>query len=287
MNLAFITDSVHNNYAEDDRLLVKFLTDQNHQITPAVWDDPSIDWLSFDSIIFRSPWDYFIKFDAFNQWLNQLEKLNPKVFNPIRVLQWNKNKTYLLRFRNLGVDMPEFYYCDQGSSFMIEDILKKHQWKKAVIKPSISGGAYKTWVTDMVDAPLYQQEFDALVSEQGVIVQRFSEEIITSGELSLIYFNKKFSHAVCKQAKDGEFRVQAQYGGKHISYSPDQNLFLQVDHIMALIPEPLLYARIDGYLDESGKFYLMELELLEPVLFFDSNTGACHRFYLALKEMML
>ncbi|MEP7324222.1 MAG: hypothetical protein ABI761_19990 [Saprospiraceae bacterium] len=287
MKLAFVTDKTHSNFAEDDRLLVKFLLDQNQQITPAVWDDTSIDWFSFDCIIFRSPWDYFLKFDAFTQWLNQLEKLNLNVFNPIQVIQWNKNKTYLLRFRDLGVDMPEFYYCEQGSSFMIEEILKKHHWKKAVIKPSVSGGAYKTWVTDLEAAPVHQQEFNALVSEQGVIIQKFSNEIITSGELSLIYFNKKFSHAVRKRVKDGEFRVQAQYGGKHIPYSPDKDLFIQVDRILALIPEPLLYARIDGYLDESGKFYLMELELLEPVLFFDSDPESCHRFYLALKEMML
>lgn len=286
MKLAFVTDKIHSNFAEDDRLLVNFLTDQNHRITPAVWDDTSIDWFSFDCIIFRSPWDYFLKFDAFNQWLNQLEKLNLKVFNPIQVIQWNKNKTYLLRFRDLGVDMPEFQYCEQGSSFMIEEILKEHQWEKAVIKPSVSGGAYKTWVIDLEDAPLHQLEFNALVSEQGVIVQRFSNEIVISGELSLIYFNKKFSHAVCKRAKDGEFRIQAQFGGKHIPYSPDKNLFIQIDHILTLIPEQLLYARIDGYLDESGRFYLMELELLEPTLFFDSDPGACHRFYLALKEMM-
>ncbi|MEO5581928.1 MAG: hypothetical protein ABIR66_04505 [Saprospiraceae bacterium] len=287
MNIAFVTDSTHSNFAEDDRILVNFLTDHNHCITPSVWDDQSVDWPSFHSIIFRSPWDYFLKFDTFNHWLNQLERLNLNVFNPIQVIQWNKNKNYLLRFRDLGVAMPEFHYCQRGTSHIIEKVLKQYQWEKAVIKPSISGGAYKTWVTDLMDASLHQLEFNALVSEQGVIVQKFSDEIISSGELSLIYFNKKFSHAVCKKSMEGEFRVQAQYGGRHSPYSPDHNLFIQMDYILALIPEPLLYARIDGYLDEYGKFYLMELELLEPVLFFDSDLQACHRFYLALKEMML
>ena len=286
MHLAFVTDSLHPHFAEDDKLLVSYLQSVGIIVSPAIWDDSSIDWTFFDHIIIRSPWDYFLKLDVFTNWLDQLEKLKLNVYNPISVIQWNKNKNYLLRFKQLGIPIPEFEYCTKGSSFLILDVLQKNKWNKAVIKPSISGGAYKTWITDLNQAKEHQIEFDDLLIQQGLIIQKFSEEIITQGELSLIYFNKKYSHAVRKKAKAGEFRVQSQYGGKHETYFPKKNLLLQIDKILSMIDEPLLYARIDGYLNENNIFFLMELELLEPVLFFDSDPQTCKNFHQAFIEVI-
>jgi len=52
-----------------------------------------------------------------------------------------------------------------------------------------------------------------------------------------------------------------------------------------LIDGPLLYARVEGFMNKQLKFNLMELELIEPVLFFDSNPAACDNFHNALQEM--
>ncbi len=286
MHLAFVTDSVHPHFAEDDKLLVQYLISQRCRVTPAIWDDQDLDWTAFDYIILRSPWDYFLKIEAFTAWLDRMDRGKYKIFNPISVIQWNKNKNYLLRFRDLEVPIPAFHFCNQGQTYDLKQILNTHQWEKAVIKPAVSGGAHKTWVTDHTLVASHQQEFDALILVQDIIIQKYSEEITLQGELSLIYFNKKFSHGVVKKAKEGEFRVQAQYGGRHQPYVPTDNLLFQIEPILSFIQEPLLYARIDGFLDDQYKFWLMELELLEPVLFFDSDPNAGPRFYHAILEMM-
>jgi hypothetical protein len=41
-----------------------------------------------------------------------------------------------------------------------------------------------------------------------VLVQPFLPEIQSTGELSLLFFDGTFSHAVCKRPKAGDYRVQ-------------------------------------------------------------------------------
>ncbi len=284
MIIAFATDREHDDFTPDDRLLVSWFSQQGHRVIAAVWDDPDIDWDRFDVILFRSVWDYFKRIHDFDRWLEKMEAVKKPIFNPLSVVRWNKNKSYLKWFKDKGILIPEGCICPQSHSTDLKILLEQLAFEKAVIKPTISGGAYKTWVTTPELANGHQPAFDALLDEQAVIVQKFSEEIVTQGELSLIYFDRKFSHAICKKAKPGDFRVQTQYGGQYHPYHPDQELFLQVEKILELIPETLLYARIDGYLDSRHRFVLMELELIEPMLFLDSHPDACRNFYEAFMQ---
>lgn len=285
MLIAFVTDSLHPDLTEDDAFLAQYLCSEGIQVKPAVWDDDRIAWTTFDCVVVRSPWDYFHKVDAFTAWLDLLEEKKIKVFNPISVLRWNHDKSYLLPLRTEGVLIPQFYYCIKNKSYRLSEILHDHQWTKAVIKPSISGGAFKTWVVDQAAIETHQADFEELIQHRDVIIQKYAQEIVDGGEISMIYFNKKFSHAVCKKAKAGDFRVQSEHGGYHQLYTPDASLLKVLDTILALITDPLLYARIDGYLDDQGRFYLMELEFLEPLLFIDNDMGVCKRFTAALLQM--
>lgn len=286
MHLAFVTDRERADFAPDDRLLVAYLLDRGLSVSAAVWDDPDVIWEKFDALIFRSVWDYFIHRERFDAWLRQMELLTVPVFNPLSIVQWNKDKNYLNRFRALGVPVPDYEIINSGSQQNLSEILERHDWVKAVIKPAVSGGAYKTWVTSKIMATTQQPEFESLSAEQDIIVQKFADEIIETGEWSFIFFDKKFSHAVCKKAQEGEFRVQAQFGGRHFPIYPPKTVLDQVEHILNFIGEPLLYARVDGYLNGQSVFHLMELELIEPVLFLDSHPEACNNFYTALKNQV-
>jgi len=285
MHLAFATDRDHPDFAEDDRILVSYLKQRGYTITAAVWNDPEINWEKFDALIFRSVWDYFIHRRQFDQWLEKLALLSLTVFNPLSIVRWNKDKTYFNIFKAKGILIPAYEIIKAKSQQNLSELLHLNGWDKAVIKPTISGGAYNTWVTSKAQASEHQMKFEYLLTEQDFIVQQFAQEIIDDGEWSLIFFNKKFSHAVCKKARVGEFRVQAQYGGQHQAVIPDKTMMDQAEAVLNLIEEPLLYARIDGFRDKQFQFNLMELELIEPVLFFDSNPAACDNFHTALQEM--
>ena len=102
----------------------------------------------------------------------------------------------------------------------------------------------------------------------------------------MVFFNKKFSHAICKKAKQGDFRVQTQFGGTAEAIQPDEAILIQATDLINSIAEPLLYARVDGVLIDNGRFLLMELELIEPSLSVSSHEKACENFYAALVELL-
>lgn len=59
------------------------------------WADPDFDWTSTKCAIFRTTWDYFDRFEEFQQWLDRVET-QTKLINPISTIRWNMDKHYLL-----------------------------------------------------------------------------------------------------------------------------------------------------------------------------------------------
>lgn len=286
MHIAFVTYAKVPDFTIDDSLLAHYLSQRNIVVTPAPWDDASIDWHQFDVIILRSTWDYFERPVEFNQWLDSLLPLSDKILNPLSVVKWNQDKRYFDDFSSRGIELPPYVICPRNEKANLKQIMEDNGWRKAVVKPTISGGAYNTWIVNMDTAAADQHRFAALQETGDVIVQVFVEEIITNGELSLVFFNKKFSHAICKKAKQGDFRVQTEFGGTAASIQPDKALLSQATDLINSIAEPLLYARVDGVVMEDGRFLLMELELIEPVLSVYSNEKACENFHAALVAIL-
>lgn len=104
---------------------------------------------------------------------------------------------------------------------------------------------------------------------------------ISEGEISLIYFNKQFSHALLKVPKAGEFRVQEEFGGAIIPMKPDEKLLATGNKIIAAVSDDLLYARVD-LVPFDNHYALMELELIEPALYFRTDVTAVDNFSKAL-----
>src|SRR5262249_51692359 len=158
-----------------------------------------------------------------------------------------------------------------------QSVLEKQGWQKAVVKPRISATSFRTWVTSPEHAGNQQSAFDELLAASGAVVQRFVDEVQTRGEWSLMFFGGKYSHAVLKQPKAGDFRVQEEYGGSAELASPRMSLIEQAGRITDLFDDKLLYARVDG-VEIDGRFCLMELELIEPLLFLSCDSLAPQRF---------
>lgn len=183
----------------------------------------------------------------------------------------------------LGKYIPPFVFCDKGSKLSLANILRSNKWSKAVIKPAVSGGAFNTWVSsaDVED----EEQFEQMLIDGDVIVQKFMDEIVDHGELSLMFFNKVFSHAILKKTGQGDFRVQTQFGGTSKEIFPDKEIIQYASSLLDDIHEPLLFARVDGLLVDD-QFYLMELELIEPALFMAKSEHTCENFYRAFTHLM-
>ena len=130
--------------------------------------------------------------------------------NPARVLAWNSDKRYLSALAERGVAIPATTFTDALSADVVERMFDETGADELIVKPAVSGGAWKTRRLRRGDA------VDPAPSTT-MLLQPYLPTIETEGETSLLYFGGRFSHAVNKRPVAGEFRIQEEFGGL---YSP-------------------------------------------------------------------
>jgi glutathione synthase/RimK-type ligase-like ATP-grasp enzyme len=270
--------------SEDDRLF-QFLQTKGHQVSLQVWDDAHVDWKLYDAIILRTPWDYFDKIDAFYSWLDKLEQLNCRVFNPVKTLRWNADKIYFKDMQLHGVEIVPTIWLDKESKFDAEVIFRELQTNKIVVKPRVSGAAKNTMALTLTDALERSGEIQALLQSESFLAQPFLEQIKEQGEWSFIFFNGRYSHTVLKKAKADDFRVQHFFGGTVYTPEPPAHLLATAQEIATKFAADCLYARVDG-IELDGKLVLMELELIEPFLFLSTAANSLDHYYEAMQELI-
>ncbi|MBV9788046.1 MAG: hypothetical protein JOZ51_07735 [Chloroflexi bacterium] len=275
--IGFATYSEEPQLTKDDLLVVAALHPLSINVVPVVWDDPSVDLRQIEAVVIRSCWDYHLKPDRFLQWVDTLDQASIPVFNSNAIVRWNFDKHYLQELAAQGVAIPRTIWIEPGAQADLATILREHDLAEAVIKPTISLSAYQTWRISADEARAHQDAFAQLVAERGMMIQEFIPEVTTSGELSLMFFGKVYSHAVYKRPRQGDFRVQTDFGGTREIAAPPQSVIAQAQAIVDSIAEPLQFARVDG-IEVEGRLVLMELELIDPLLFFSYDPAAAQRF---------
>ena len=281
--VAFVTWSGLPGLSEDDRLAVAELGRRGSTVQSTVWDAPGVVWTDFESVVLRSCWDYHHRPDAFLDWLAKLDGQGVPLWNPPAVVRDNVDKTYLRELEAVGIPVVPTIWLESGADADLEELMEERGWSEVVIKPTVSASAFRTFRAD--SAKPRQSDLEELLSASGALVQLFLPEIETQGEWSLIFFGGKYSHAVLKRPKAGDFRVQNDFGGSASPERPSPALVEQARAVVATIPQPWLYARVDG-VDRGGVFTLMELELIEPSLFLGSDPQAPARFAEAIANLV-
>lgn len=283
--IAFATHNGFPTLTDDDQLAADALVKQGIKVDAALWTDSKVSWSNYSAVVIRSCWDYHLKSNEFRSWLDELEKKQAVLWNPINIVRWNMDKTYLNDLQEKGISVLDTIWLQNGEKNNLVDLMRQKNWKQAVIKPMISAAANDTETVSLDEAGQYQKDFEALLEKGGVIIQDFAEEIQMCGEWSLIFFNKQYSHAVIKRPQNGDFRVQRDFGGTAHPMEAPLRLIDQAQSILDGIESNLLYARVDG-IERDGQLFLMELELIEPHLFFEMHSQAADRFADALIETM-
>ena len=286
--LALVTYAAAPDLTPDDRLLHAALLERGVRAEPVRWDTRE-DWTRFDGILVRSTWDYFVRMDEFARWIDRIDDAGLPVWNPVAMLRWNTDKRYLPELEREGVLTVPTVMVGHGDDRPLAGILAAAGWHAAVVKPSVSGGAHQTWRTSPADADRDEGRFRELVRAYpgGVMVQPFLDSIVAEGEWSLVFLDGTFSHAAIKRPRVGDFRVQQEHGGTYEPAMPSPALVEDAARVVAagarcagIAPGDLVYARVDGVVHGSGasvRLMLMELECVEPSLFFRQDPAAAGR----------
>jgi glutathione synthase/RimK-type ligase-like ATP-grasp enzyme len=283
--IAFATSKKLKDLTDDDRLAVAPLKAMGIEVVPAIWNDPKVAWDAFDLVVVRSPWDYMHHGEAFRQWFTTLDRAGVPVQNPTSVLRWNLDKTYLKWIDERGGSVVPTEWVEKGGTVDLAEVLRRRGWSRAVVKPTVSGGAVDTWIIDRTTVAADQAKILPILARCGLMIQPFLAEIETEGEISMLFYNGKYSHAVRKRPKSGDFRVQTDYGGTVEPATPSSTTLHEAQQIVDLRDETLLYARVDGVV-VGDEFLLMEYEILEPQIFLPYHPQAAERFAKAVAEVL-
>jgi glutathione synthase/RimK-type ligase-like ATP-grasp enzyme len=280
-HVAFITAPAWPALYSDDLLAVAALEALHCQVSAVSWHSCSNAALErFDAIVVRSPWDWFNFRDHFRDFLTRLGQLETRVFNPPTVLQAFADKTYLPRLAAEGVPIVPTLVLTPAQLPSVPGLLAAHGWEVAVLKPAFTGGAFEAHRFARADAAATLAQLSALPDHERWLLQPFLPQI-AGGEWSFLFFGGAFSHAVKKVPLASDWRVQSLHGGLASAEVPPPALVRQAASILAQAAPDTLYARVDGLVLE-GILHLMELEVVEPELFFRLDPAAPGRFARAL-----
>jgi glutathione synthase/RimK-type ligase-like ATP-grasp enzyme len=263
----------------DDAPFLAALRDRGASVEPVVWSDETVDWNQYDVVVVRSIWDYYERPGEFAAWVDDVEAASCDVWNRPETLRWNSHKFYLRDLADRGVQTLPTAYVERGRDLSLAAVFEDRGWDELVVKPAVSAGASRTRRIARSGADAEQSWVDDLVADTDVLVQAFADDI-AAGEWSLVFFGTEYSHAVVKRPEPGDFRVQADHGGSVDAGTPDDAVRRQgarvVDAVSELLGHAPLYARVDG-IERQGAFHLLEVELIEPELFFRVDPAAGRR----------
>ena len=290
MNIAIVTYNDNGAYhlsslKNEDDLLVEYLERKGLTIEKMVWNDPRVEWESYDAVVIKSPWDYFNLIDDFYAWLTKMEEKNIKFLNPIAIVKWNADKHYLKDIEDGGLKIAPCIFLEKGKQVNLNDYFHNLNTNKLIVKPAVSGGSKNTFKVVAENVKEINQQLQSLLEAEDLIVQPFLKEIEEQGEWSFLFFGGKFSHALVKKAKDGDFRVQHVFGGTIHPQQPPEGLIEIAQGYIDRFAKDCLYARVDGVVVDQ-QFLLMELELIEPYLFLETNLDSLENYYQALLSLM-
>ncbi len=256
-----------------DRLYLAALERRGIETRHAAWNESPEPFLTAGAVVLRSTWDYHHDLPGFRDWLDLLELTGVPVFNSPSLVRWNLDKRYLLELENRGIPVPRTVVAPEDPA-ELDTIFDLYGWNDAVVKPAwgASGFGVQRLCRDAAAELLDSPDHDG----RPLLIQELLPEV-SLGEVSAIFFDGVFSHAVRKTPAPGEFRVNSQYGGENqLTELPDAVLSGAVEVLEAL-PEQPLYARIDGVVRD-GRFVVMEVELHEPGLWLHLAPDSADRF---------
>lgn len=234
------------------------------EVTAIDWRAPLAELTEFDLAYLGTPWDYTEAKDEFLARLDALEKAGVIVANPASVIRWNADKLYLKELAERGVPSIPTLWPDRAGPQEIAAAFDHFGADRVVVKRRVGAGAIGQDSFARDRPPPSGWRID-----QPAMIQPFLPAIQQEGELSFVFVDGAFSHALVKRAAPGDYRIQSLYGGTETPLVPDPADRGAAETAMAALPfaEAPLYARIDMVRPATGVLALIEAELIEPYLY--------------------
>jgi hypothetical protein len=267
----------------DDEAAVASLLGAEHRC----WDDPSVDWESYDRVVIRSTWDYTARVSEFLAWC---EAVGPqRLRNRPDLVSFNADKRSLLE---IGVETVPTVFVGPGDPL-------PHLDGEIVVKPNISAGARDTGRFSPAFHATARELIERIrASGRTALVQPYLSSVDRRGETALVFLGGDLSHVLRKRAVLAPDEVAPRADG---ALAPAAAMLREdlviageaapaeialAHRVMGTVSERFgtpLYARVDLVMNPQDRPVLLELEVIEPALYLDQSAGAAERLADAIR----
>ena len=284
--IAYLTMDSLENFVAYDHLTIEPLRRRACHVQHVSWRAQNVAWDDFDLVVIRSPWDYQQDPEQFLGVLQTIEASQATLLNSLTTVKWNIDKRYLQQLQQAGVAIVPTEWLVKLTEADIQSMIDQNPDGQCVCKPQIGAGAELTWWLSATGSETEKSAALQAFANKPLMLQPFIRSVIEVGEYSLFYFGGLYSHCVFKTPKTGDFRVQEEHGGLLKSITPESDLMAAADRAIAAIPEWTLYARVDLVRLDDGTPVVIELELIEPSLYFPFDEASPDRFADAIADYL-
>ena len=273
-------------WEQDDATFLDALNEEA-DVTVLPWDQPGVDFSTFEAVLLRTTWDYTQQIDKFLAWVRWVSG-QTRLFNPFVWIQWNHHKRYLSELAKSSIAIvPTISVLPNQLAEGLDELGACERW---FMKPMVGASSEGTFRVD--DRDLVNSTLGGVDNRFGYLVQPYLSSVETFGELSVICIDGQPSHAVRKVPVNGDYRVQDDYGAHDEPFQLDEQLYslsasiIREACVITGQTTPPLYARVDFLKGAGGHYLLNELELIEPSLFFRHSESSARKLLSAFLERL-
>ncbi len=260
----------------------------------AVWSDPGVDWSAFDLVVANGAWDHIHRVGEFLGWVEGLAASGVRLANAPAILRWNLDKRYLRALGSAGVPtVPTSWVGPEEAGGGPDPSVLVLPPGEIVVKPAVSGGGYRTARYEAHEHDAARAHIAELVGAgRTAMVQPYQQAVDTEGEVGVVVLGGAFSHAIHKDPmiRRGVAAGDSLIENQVVTGATPTGGQLAVARRAVATAERLLgpttYARVDIVPGADGKPAVLELELLDPVLFFVTRPEAAARFASVLRDLV-
>ncbi len=280
-SLAWVTTAPARGLDEDEDLALAALRRTGVAVDVVDWDDPGVDWSTFDRVALRSTWDYDDRLAEFATWLHRVDQQTALV-NPLPAVLWSTDKRYLRELDGAGVPVTPTRFVAPGDTAVFPD-------GRFVVKPAVGAGSRGAASYGPSQRAAAAEHVRALHDAgQVVLVQPFVRSVPVEGEWPLVFLGGAYSHAASKrvalpEAAMVEGLFAAEVNAPHVATAEQVEVARAAMAVVAARFGVLPYARVDLVRADDGTSLVLEVELVEPSLFLpQADPGAPERLAAAL-----
>jgi len=278
---AYLTMDDISGFVSDAELSFAPMAELGWNVEMVPWQSDA-DWNAYELVYICTPWDYQNDVAGFLDVLATIENSSARLVNSLDLVHWNLQKTYLRELESRGADIVPSRFFECFDADRIAACFDEYGTGTIVVKPVVGANSDNIFVLTRPLPANVIDELGRVFAERRFFVQPFVESVRSEGEYSLFFFGGEYSHAILKKPKPGDFRTQEEHGADILSVEAPAALVETARRVLGVVSPQPVYVRADFVRDVGQRFLLMELEMIEPALYFRTDPESARRFASAL-----